>query len=68
MLNKADLLADHEAEGFAKRFAGIPVSSVTRQGLRDLIHAAEERLGRDKPFVKEYGPQIDEETPEAVLG
>jgi hypothetical protein len=32
-----------------------PVSSVTRKGLPDLIHAAEERLGRERPFVKEYG-------------
>ncbi len=55
VLNKADLLAEHEVEAFAKRFGGIAVSAKTRKGLRDLIHAAEERLGREKPFVKEYG-------------
>ncbi len=65
VLNKADLLAEHEVEGFAKRFGGIPVSAVTRQGLKDLIHAAEERLGREKPFVKEYGPQSEEAAAEA---
>jgi GTP-binding protein HflX len=68
VLNKADLLAEHEVEGFAKRFGGIPVSAVTRKGLKDLIHAAEERLGREKPFVKEYGEKAEEETPEAALG
>ncbi|HWN42824.1 MAG TPA: GTPase HflX [Thermoanaerobaculia bacterium] len=68
VLNKADLLAEHEVEGFAKRFAGIPVSAVTRKGLKDLIHAAEERLGREKPFVKEYGEKTEEGTPEAALG
>ncbi|HEX5720305.1 MAG TPA: GTPase HflX [Thermoanaerobaculia bacterium] len=69
VLNKADLLAEHEVEGFARRFGGIPVSAVTRKGLKDLIHAAEERLGREKPFVKEYGEKNPpEETPEAALG
>jgi GTP-binding protein HflX len=58
VLNKADLLAEYEIEGFAKRFGGIPVSAVTRKGLKDLIHAAEERLGREKPFVKEYGEEM----------
>jgi GTP-binding protein HflX len=68
VLNKSDLLAEHEAAGFARRFGGIPVSAVTRKGLKDLIHAAEERLGREKPFVKEYGsPKAEEETPEAAL-
>ena len=62
-------LAEHEIEGFAKRFGGIPVSAVTRKGLKELIHAAEDRLGREKPFVKEYGEKVpEEETPEAALG
>ena len=65
VLNKADLLAEHEVEGFAKRFGGIPVSAVTRQGLKELIHAAEDRLGREKPFVKEYGEKSDEAAAEA---
>jgi len=58
VLNKADLLAEHEIEAFARRFGGIAVSAVTRRGLKDLIHAAEERLGREKPFVKEYGEKV----------
>ena len=65
VLNKSDLLSEHEAEGFAKRFGGIPVSAVTRKGLKELIHAAEDRLGREKPFVKEYGEKTDEAAAEA---
>ncbi|HVG10537.1 MAG TPA: GTPase HflX [Thermoanaerobaculia bacterium] len=65
VLNKADLLEEHEVEAFAKRFGGIAVSAKTRKGLKDLIHAAEERLGREKPFVKEYGEKNPpEDTPE----
>ncbi|MES1243026.1 MAG: GTPase HflX [Acidobacteriota bacterium] len=56
VLNKVDLLPEHEVETLSKRYGGIPVSAVTRKGLPDLIHAAEERLGRERPFVKEYGP------------
>jgi GTP-binding protein HflX len=61
VLNKSDLLAPHESESLAKRFAGIAVSATTRKGLPDLIHVAEERLGRVKPFVKEYGQPTTEE-------
>jgi GTP-binding protein HflX len=64
VLNKSDLLPPHEAESLARRFGGIAVSAATRKGLPDLIHAAEERLGRVKPFVKEYGNT----TKEAVAG
>jgi GTP-binding protein HflX len=55
VLNKADLLPPHEAEGLAKRYNGIAVSAVKRTGLTDLVHMAEERLGREKPLMKEYG-------------
>ena len=55
VLNKADLLPPHEAQGLAARYKGIAVSAVKRTGLTDLVHAAEERLGREKPLMKEYG-------------
>ncbi|HYO12700.1 MAG TPA: GTPase HflX, partial [Thermoanaerobaculia bacterium] len=55
VLNKTDLLPPHEAEGLAHRYGGVAVSAVKRTGLADLIHAAEERLGREKPLMKEYG-------------
>jgi GTP-binding protein HflX len=57
VLNKMDLLEPHEAEALAQRFNGVPVSAVKRRGLGDLIHAAEERLGRGKPLVKRYGEE-----------
>jgi GTP-binding protein HflX len=57
VLNKTDLLAPHEAAGLARRYSAIAVSAVKRTGFADLIHAAEERLGRDKPMMKEYGTE-----------
>ena len=55
VLNKADLLPPHEAQGLAHRYKGVAVSAVKRIGLAELVHAAEERLGREKPLMKEYG-------------
>ena len=55
VLNKADLLEPYEAAALARRFGGVAVSGVKRQGLADLVHAAEERLGREKPLIKTYG-------------
>jgi GTP-binding protein HflX len=60
VLNKIDLLPEHEAESLTKRYDGIAVSSVTRKGLPELLHIAEERLGRERPFVKEYGEKTGE--------
>jgi GTP-binding protein HflX len=57
VLNKTDLLEPYEAEALAQRFGGVAVSAVKRRGLGDLIHAAEERLGREKPLVKTYGEE-----------
>ncbi len=57
VLNKIDLLPEPEAEALTRSYGGIPVSAVTRKGLPDLIHASEERLGRERPFVKEYGAE-----------
>jgi GTPase len=55
VLNKTDLLEPHEAAALARRFQAVPVSAVRRQGLADLVHAAEERLGRGKPLMRTYG-------------
>jgi GTP-binding protein HflX len=55
VLNKTDLLEPHEAAALARRFEAVAVSAVKRQGLGELIQAAEERMGREKPLVKTYG-------------
>lgn len=55
VLNKTDLLEPYEADALARRFNGVAVSAAKRRGLADLIHAAEERLGRKKPLMKRYG-------------
>jgi GTP-binding protein HflX len=54
VLNKADLLDPAVARGHAARYGGVLVSAAKRQGFPDLIHAAEERLGREKPLMKVY--------------
>jgi GTPase len=54
VLNKTDLLEPHEAEGLARRYKGVAVSAAKRKGLAELIHAAEERLGMEKPMMKTY--------------
>ena len=55
VLNKADLIAPLEARSHALRHDGILVSAAQRTGLSDLIHAAEDRLGREEPLMKTYG-------------
>ena len=51
VMNKADLLPPGQAEAIARRHGGVAVSAVGRQGLTDLIHAAEERLTLDRPIL-----------------
>jgi GTP-binding protein HflX len=60
VLNKSDLVEPSVARARAERYDGVAVSAVKRQGLADLIHAAEERLGRDRPLMKEYGRATEE--------
>ncbi len=57
VLNKADLLPEPDVRSLEERYKGIAVSAAKRQNLGGLIHAAEERLGREKPLVKEYGQE-----------
>jgi GTP-binding protein HflX len=51
VFNKADLLPPGEARALAHRHQAVAVSALSRQGLTDLIEAAEERLGRLKPLL-----------------
>ncbi|HEX6202658.1 MAG TPA: GTPase HflX [Thermoanaerobaculia bacterium] len=53
VLNKADLLPPAEIAALEKRYDGVAVSAVKRQGLDRLIAAAEERLGRREPLMVE---------------
>jgi GTP-binding protein HflX len=58
VLNKADLVDPAVARGHAGRYEGVLVSAAKRTGFGDLIHAAEERLGREKPLMKTYGTEM----------
>ncbi len=61
VLNKADLVEPDVARAQAERHHGVALSAAKRQGLADLIHVAEERLGREKPLLKDYGQAAAEE-------
>lgn len=61
VLNKADLVDPEVVRGHAAHYNAVVVSAVKRQGFADLIHAAEERLGREKPLMNEYGKPLEEE-------
>jgi GTP-binding protein HflX len=52
-LNKADLLPAAEAAALARRHDAVAISAVTRAGLPALIQAAEDRLGRDRPLLRQ---------------
>jgi GTP-binding protein HflX len=67
VLNKSDLLEPYEADALARRFSGVAVSAARRSGLADLVHAAEERLGREKPLIKTYGEEGQEPVVADVL-
>ncbi|HEY9421628.1 MAG TPA: GTPase HflX [Thermoanaerobaculia bacterium] len=60
VLNKTDLLEPHEADALARRYKGVAVSAAKRKGLAELVQAAEERLGMEKPLVKKYGEEGEE--------
>ncbi len=55
VLNKADLLPRAEVAALAERHRGVAVSATKRRGLRDLIAAAEQALGRRRPLIRRYG-------------
>lgn len=65
VLNKADLLPPKEVEALARRYRGVPLSAVKRQGLRRLIAAAEDALRPKQPMLKEYGEQKEPSLAEA---
>jgi GTP-binding protein HflX len=54
VLNKADLVDPEQVAAWRARYDGVAVSAAKRQGMGELIRAAEERLGRDEPLVKRY--------------
>lgn len=54
VLNKVDLLSEHEAVALAHRHEGITLSAAKRQGMKRLIRAAEEALGTSQPMLNEY--------------
>jgi GTP-binding protein HflX len=52
VLNKTDLLTPAEVTRQAERHGGVPVSAVRRQGLGELVQAAEDALGRrEEPLM-----------------
>ncbi len=55
VLNKADLLGEDKAAALAQTWEGVAISATRRQGLRQLIAAAEDALGRRQPLLKDYG-------------
>jgi GTP-binding protein HflX len=54
VLNKADLLTDGQAQQLAAVHGGVALSAAKRRGLRDLVTAAEEALGRRRPLLNTY--------------
>jgi GTPase len=65
VLNKADLVAEAELAALVKRYDGVAVSAVKRQGLARLVAAAEERLGRRNLMVEPAGGAAGEAPAEA---
>jgi GTP-binding protein HflX len=57
VLNKSDRVSPEEAAARAGTYGGVAVSAAKRQGLSELIRAAEERLGREEPLVKTYAAE-----------
>jgi GTP-binding protein HflX len=55
VLNKADLLPEGQADHLADAHGGVAVSATRREGLKQVIAAAEQALGRRRPLLKTYG-------------
>ncbi len=51
VLNKCDLVSEETAERMASQLRAVAVSARTRAGFRDLIHRAEETMGRVAPLL-----------------
>ena len=63
VLNKADLVPEPEAAALACRHLGVAVSAARKRGLRELVAAAEEALGRGRPLMPEYGTEPERTFP-----
>jgi GTPase len=69
VLNKVDLLPPGQAEALVARLGGVAVSARNRQGIRELIAAAEGALALDQPMLREYeGRARAESAPELSEG
>ncbi len=58
VLNKIDLVDPAAAQHLVRRFDGVAVSAVRRQGLADLLAVAEERLGAGRPLLPDHSPPV----------
>jgi GTP-binding protein HflX len=68
VLNKADLVPPGILTSLIRRHGGVAISAAKRQGLRELIHEAEDILMASEPFLKDYSlPPQEEVTPFAPL-
>jgi len=52
VLNKADRLPETQVASLARRYAGVPISALRREGLVELVAAAERALQRDRPLAE----------------
>ena len=66
VLNKVDKLAPAIAKSLVRTYGGVAISAAKRQGLRELIHAAEDILMASEPFLKEYSLASEEEARRSV--
>ncbi|MEM6457250.1 MAG: GTPase HflX [Acidobacteriota bacterium] len=55
VLNKIDRLPPGEAEALARRLDAVAVSALARSGLDALIHAAEDALNAERPWMRPDG-------------
>jgi GTP-binding protein HflX len=60
VLNKSDLLLPGQADDLVRRYGGVAVSAAKRQGMRDLIAAAEEILMTGRPLLPDYEAEVED--------
>ncbi len=66
VLNKADLVPAAEAVALASRHQGATVSAAKRRGLKALVVAAEEAMGRRRPLMRDYESESERTFPEPI--
>ena len=60
VLNKADLLEPERAAELARHYDGVLVSAARRQGIRELIAAAEAALRPDRPLLPDWSLPVED--------